>query len=314
MVYVGLQAQIRRNNFYSGLILLLFPIVIIGLTWLFFFLKVQFIDSGEYYSTREISRDFLRFIPWVFAVVTVWFFAAWLFHTSIIEKATASIPLERKDNMRVFNLTENLCISRGMTTPKIYIIQDNSLNAFAFGINKNTYSISLSKGMIDKLNDQELEAVIAHELTHIRNRDVRLLIISIIFVGIFTFVAQASFRMLRHNRKGKKGGGIILIFLAVGILGLICSILMRFGLSRKREYLADAGAVELTKNPLALASALKKISSDSRIEAIERKDIAQLCIENPHEKEGSMGIGGIYDSVFSTHPPIQERIRLLEQF
>ena len=168
--------------------------------------------------------------------------------------------------------------------------------------------------MIDKLNDQELEAVIAHELTHIRNRDVRLLIISIIFVGIFTFVAQASFRMLRHNRKGKKGGGIILIFLAVGILGLICSTLMRFGLSRKREYLADAGAVELTKNPLALASALKKISSDSRIEAIERKDIAQLCIENPHEKEDSMGIGGIYDTIFSTHPPIQERIRLLEQF
>lgn len=234
----------------------------------------------------------------------------------MINAATDSKPLERSENKRVYNLVENLCISTGMTTPKINIIDDDSLNAFASGIDQRTFSISLSKGIIEKLNDEELEAVIAHELTHIRNRDVRLLIVSIIFVGIFAFISQAIFRTLQFGGGGRSkkdsGGWAIFIALILALIGLLISSLLRFALSRKREYLADAGSAELTHRPLALASALRKISVDPTIEAVKRKDIAQMFIENPQapEKKGSFSLG----SLFATHPPIDKRIQILEQF
>jgi heat shock protein HtpX len=202
-----------------------------------------------------------------------------------------------------------------MTTPKINIINDDSLNAFASGIGTKTFTISLSKGIIEKLNDEELEAVIAHELTHIRNRDVRILIISIIFVGIFAFISQAIFRGIQFGGlgRGKKSGGAgIIIALILALVGLLISSLFRFSLSRKREYLADAGSAEITHRPLALASALRKISVDPTIEAVKRKDIAQMFIENPQveEKKSSFSL----NSLFATHPPISKRIQLLEQF
>jgi heat shock protein HtpX len=234
----------------------------------------------------------------------------------MIDKATSSKPLERKENKRIYNLVENLCISTGMSMPKVNIIEDDSLNAFASGINPKTYSISLSRGIMNKLDDHELEAVIAHELTHIRNRDVRLLIISIVFVGIFAFLAEALFRSLRFGSlgRGKKGSGgaAIIIALLLALVGYLVASLFRFALSRKREYLADAGSAELTRNPLALASALRKISADSTIEAVQRKDVAQMFIENPQAelKNSSASIG----SLFATHPPIAKRIEILEQF
>jgi heat shock protein HtpX len=233
----------------------------------------------------------------------------------MINSATDSKPLARNDNKRVYNLVENLCIATGMTTPKINIINDDSLNAFASGIGTKTFTISLSKGIIEKLNDEELEAVIAHELTHIRNRDVRILIISIIFVGIFAFISQAIFRGIQFGGlgRGKKSGGAgIIIALILALVGLLISSLFRFSLSRKREYLADAGSAEITHRPLALASALRKISVDPTIEAVKRKDIAQMFIENPQveEKKSSFSL----NSLFATHPPIDKRIQLLEQF
>ncbi len=129
----------------------------------------------------------------------------------MINTATGSKPLERKENKSIYNLVENLCISTGLKMPKVNIIEDDSLNAFASGINSNNYTVSLSRGIINKLDDQELEAVIAHELTHIRNRDVRLLIISIIFVGIFAFISETVFRSIRLGglSRGKKGSGAV---------------------------------------------------------------------------------------------------------
>jgi len=214
MKYFGLQGQIRRNNTNSVLLLLMFPVVFFALTWLFFFfMSVSTKDSGM--SIPDINRSFLTTIPWITTGVIIWFIIAWFSHTAIINNATNSKPLERKENKRVYNLVENLCISTGMPTPAINIIEDDSLNAFASGINTKTYAISLSRGIIDKLGDDELEAVIAHELTHIRNRDVRLLIISIVFVGIFAFLTQMLFRSLRFGRigRGKKQGAGILIAL-----------------------------------------------------------------------------------------------------
>lgn len=313
MKYFGLQSQIRKNNTNSILLLLMFPVVFFGLTWLFFFF-ISIKSENEQMTLVDVNRSFLLTVPWITIGVSLWFIIAWFSHSAIINAATNSKPLERKENKRVYNLVENLCISSGMPMPKVNIIEDSSLNAFASGINPKTYSVSLSRGIIDKLNDDELEAVIAHELTHIRNRDVRLLIISVVFVGIFGFLTEMLFRSLRFGRIGrdKKSGGAIIIALLLAIVGYFLATLFRFALSRKREFLADAGSAELTRRPLSLASALRKISTDPVIEAVQRKDIAQMFIENPgvSDRKNKFSITGL----FSTHPPIEKRIQLLEQF
>ena len=310
MQYVGLDKQIRKNNFNSTLLLIAFPALLLGMFYLFFYFIV---DKGQ-----DPNEIFLQVMPFVLAGVGIWFLIAWAGHSAFIRMATGSKPLDRTENKRVYNLVENLCISQGMRMPKVYIIEDDSLNAFASGISERSYSVSLSRGMINKLDDDELEGVIAHELTHIKNRDVRLLIISIIFVGIFAFLAEVAFRSLRHVGSGKKSskdskgsGAIILIAIVITAIAYFVSILLRFGISRKREYLADAGSAEMTKKPYALANALRKISGDPLIEAVESRDVAQLFIDNP---KPSAHKSASWDNMFATHPPIEKRIELLEQF
>ena len=315
MKYIGIQTQKRRNNFRSLLLLLLFPGLVVGLTWLFCLLSAYFIFSMQDFS----DGMFISIIPYVLGGIAVWFLFAYLYNTQIICRATDSHPLERKENKRVYNLVENLCMSQGMKMPRINVINDNSLNAFASGINNRTYTVTLSTGIIRKLNDDELEGVIAHELSNIRNRDVRLLIVSIIFVGIFAMLAQICLRAIIHaprsqSRKNSGGAAILLLLLAVAVaaIGYVFSLLMRFAISRKREYLADAGAAEMTRKPYALANALRKISADPDIEAVTREDVAQLFIEHPGRQAKSMlsGLSGLFD----THPPIRKRIEVLEQF
>lgn len=149
-------------------------------------------------SILELANPlFINALPYTMGVVLIWFLIAFWANTSIIKAATGAKPLDRRENKRVYNLVENLCMANGMKAPKINIIDDDSLNAFASGINDRTYTVTLSKGIIQKLNDEELEAVIAHELTHIRNRDVRLLIVSIVFVGIFSMLTQILSILLR---------------------------------------------------------------------------------------------------------------------
>ncbi|MDZ4795530.1 MAG: M48 family metallopeptidase [Bacteroidota bacterium] len=310
MQYVGLDKQIRKNNFNSVLLLIAFPALLLGMGYaLAYFLKDQ--------HQMDPNELFLQSLPVVLGAVGVWFLIAWFGHSAFIRMATGSKTLDRVENKRVYNLVENICISQGMTMPKVYIIEDDSLNAFASGINARSYSVSLSRGIINKLDDDELEGVIAHEITHIKNRDVRLLIVSIIFVGIFAFLAEVAFRSLRHIGSGKKSkdskgsGAIILIAIVITAVAYFISILLRFGISRKREFLADAGAAEITKKPYALANALRKISGDPLIEAVESRDVAQLFIDNP---KPSAHKSASWDNMFATHPPIEKRIELLEQF
>lgn len=303
MQYVGLIHQIRRNNRYSILLLITFPALLLGMFYIFFF----FADKQ---NIKAANTHFIQSSPFVLIGVGIWFLIAWLGHAKMIQMATGSKPLERMDNKRVYNLVENLCIQQGMPTPAIYVIEDDSLNAFATGLGAKSFSISLSRGIIDKLTDEELEGVIAHELTHIRNRDTRLLIISIIFVGIFSFLAEMALRSLRFAGGRKKDGGyIILIAIAVTAVCYFISLFLRFGISRSREYLADAGSAEMTKKPYALASALKKVDGDPLIEAVSRSDVAQMFIENPQTEKKSF-----FSGLFDTHPPIAKRIELLEQF
>jgi len=310
MSFVGLQSQIWKNNARSVMLLVLFPLVIFTLVFIFWLIYSAYQPEAGI----DPVNGFLRTIPWVVAGVMLWFTIAWSSHTSMINRATGSRPLERKENKRVYNMVENLAIAAGMKrVPKINVIEDDSLNAFASGINEKTYTISLSRGIINKLDDDELESVIAHELTHIRNKDVRLLIISVIFVGIFAFATQALLRGTMYggvgrSRNNKNGLAIVLIIILAAI-GWLMTTLFRFALSRKREYLADAGSAELTRKPYALASALRKVSGDPRIEAVTRKDVAQMFIENP----GIRKKGASFSTLFATHPPIQDRIKVLEQ-
>ena len=291
MQYVGIQTQQSRNNRRSVLLLFLFPCLVAALLYLACYLLAA-MGHGESMevSILELANPlFINALPYTMGVVLIWFLIAFWANTSIIKAATGAKPLDRRENKRVYNLVENLCMANGMKTPKINI-----------------------------MNDEELEAVIAHELTHIRNRDVRLLIVSIVFVGIFSMLTQITFYTITHARirsNGKNGGGailIILIALVIAAVGYFFASLMRFAISRKREYMADAGSAEMTKNPLALASALRKISDDPDIEAVKRGDVAQLFIQNPGDQSKSAlsGLSGL----FATHPPIEKRISILEQF
>ena len=203
--------------------------------------------------------------------------------------------------------------------PKVHIIKDPALNAFASGVSSRSYTVTLTSGIIDELDDEELKAVIAHELTHIRNRDVRVLIISIVFVGIFAMLAQVAVRAFfssagrSRNSKNNAAGTMIvlLLVLALAAIGYAISMSMRFAISRNREYMADAGAANLIKDPLPLASALRKISENSTLRKKQNESVAQLFIEHQPPKKG---LKAAFSSVFATHPPIEKRIAMLEQF
>jgi len=317
MKYVGILRQQSSNNAKSILLLIMFPALLLGLTWIFCALvypRLPGYDPDGFYimASREA---FASYAPIVVGATAIWFLIAYSLHSWMIANATNAKPLERRENKRVYNLVENLCMTQGMTMPKINVIEEPSLNAFASGINKQSYTVTLTRGIIDRLDDDELEGVIAHELMHIRNRDVRLLIFSIIFVGIFTFIAQAAMRSLWYapsrsrNSKNDKGTiVIVLIVIVLAAIGYFFSLLLRFAISRKREFIADAGAAEMTKNPRALASALREISGNPKVSSVTRKDIAQLFIEHPLSNKGG------FSTLFATHPPIQTRIEILEQF
>jgi len=341
MKYVGMQTQIRRNNAMSVFLLLMFPVIILGTIWVFLALLNYF--GNGYYDTygnvvheldlQTVNAYFLETIPWVILAVAIWFGIAYFANTKMIAAATGAKPLERKDNTRIYNIVENLCLACGMDMPKINIVDDPQLNAFASGINKDSYTVTLTTGIIDKLTDDELAGVVGHELTHIRNRDTRLLITSIIFVGIVSTVMTLVVRTLYNisyygggsiqvggrdsegNSQGNSGLSIILVL----FIGLICcaiayffTLITRFAISRKREYMADAGGAELCGNPLALASALRKIAADPGLDNVNREDVAQLFIMRPDEM--ASGILSFMNSLFSTHPDPEKRIAILEQF
>jgi heat shock protein HtpX len=298
--YIGLHQQIRSNNLRSTIILACFPLLILIAVYAFFFFTMGGNDHVD-----VINNTFIKTIPFVVGGVVIWFLIAYFANASMIQMATQARPLERKENMKIYNMTENLCMSVGMKMPQLYIIDSSALNAFASGINEKSFAVTLTSGIINHLNDEELEGVIAHELTHIRNKDVRLLIITIIFVGIFSFLVQILFRSMLYGggrRRDKDDNKLILVALVISAVAYALTILFKFALSRRREYLADAGAVELTRNSKAMASALRKISGNSEVEEIKSDDVKQLFIEHKSLNE-----------LFSTHPPIEKRIAVLEQ-
>ena len=332
MKYVGMQTQIRRNNRLSVLLLLFFPVIILGMVWVFLAL-LNYFGNGYYNQYGELVHSldvetvnyyFVTTIPWVILGVAVWFGIAYFMNASMVRRATGARPLTRKENPRIYNIVENLCMTCGMDMPQINVVDDPQLNAFASGIDKGSYTVTVTTGLTELLTDEELSGVIGHELTHIRNRDTRLLITSIIFVGIISTVMSLTVRMMNNmilfggsSRRDGKGNGLSVI--VIMLIGLICcavayvfTLLTRFAISRKREYMADAGGAELCGNPLALASALRKISDNPGLTDVNRDDVAQLFIVHPQGL--TQGFMHFFSSLFSTHPDTAKRIEILEQF
>ena len=334
MKYVGIQTQIKRNNMMSILLLLMFPIIILGMIWVFlallnYFGNGYYNDYGELVhqlSIDEVNYYFVTSIPWVILGVVIWFCIAYFSNTSMIRNAVGAHSVTRKENPRLYNIVENLCMVCNMEMPQINIVNDPGLNAFASGIDNKSYTVTVTTGLMDLLNDQELAGVLGHELTHIRNRDTRLLITSIIFVGIISTVMSLVLRMMnnvmvfgRYRANDRDGRGSGLSFMLILVVGIICTfiayiftLITRFAISRKREYMADAGGAELCGDPLALASALRKISGNPGLGSTNREDVAQLFIIHP--KELASGFLSFMNSLFSTHPDTEKRIAILEQF
>lgn len=334
MKYVGLQTQITRNNQLSVLLLIAFPCILLAMLWVFL-AALNYFGNGTYDQYGEVQHfmepeivnmSFTQTAPWLVGGVGVWFTIAYFCNTSMVKRATGAHSLLRKDNPRVYNIVENLTMVCGMDMPKINIIDDPQLNAFASGIDKNSYTVTVTTGLLDFLDDEELAGVIGHELTHIRNRDTRLLITSIVFVGILATLSSLVWNMFQRNllwgslsnrsRNGKNNGlGIVAI---LGIAAVICfvgyffTMITRFAISRKREYMADAGGAELCGNPLALASALRKISGNPGLQNVKRDDVAQLFIIHP--QSFAEGLSSFFSGLFATHPETAKRIAILEQF
>lgn len=334
MRYVGMQTQIQRNNMLSIFLLLMFPTIILGIVWVFLAVLNYFGNGypdeyGEmvyHLDVSTVNYYFITTIPWVVVGVLIWFVIAYFGNVSMVQRATGARPVTRKENPRLYNIVENLCMTCNMDMPKINVVDDRQLNAFASGIDAKSYTVTVTTGLMDILDDDELAGVLGHELTHIRNHDTKLLITSIIFVGIISTIMSLVVRITyqvfwsgggRRRGNSKDGGGLsILVILLIGVVccavAYIFTLLTRFAISRKREYMADAGGAELCGNPLALASALRKISQNPGLDNVKRADVAQLFIIRPDEMK--QGLMNFMNSLFSTHPDVEKRIAILEQF
>src|SRR5438093_517742 len=326
MAAYGLYTHIASNKFRSmlllaGLFLLIYVLVFAGALVAEVLMRSD--KSVDYYLMRA-SRDLIAAFPYATGAAALWIVIAYFFHQNMIDAVTGGESVTRQQQPRLYNLLENLCISRGIPMPKLKIMDSPALNAFAAGLNRRQYSVTVTTGLLQALNDQEIEAVLGHELTHIRNGDVQLMVVAVIIAGVVGFFGELFFRMFTNlswnssggsssssssssDRDSKGGGGaIIAIIIAVALILLawLLSQVVKLALSRSRELLADAGSVELTKNPDAMITALRKIENRGELPGATSA-VMELCVDNPRE--------GFAD-LFATHPSVDSRVKALVQF
>ncbi len=338
MAAYGLYTHIAANKTRSmvllaGLFLLVYVIVYAGA------LIIEVLNNGDAtfnYYLRAALTDVIRTLPWSTGAAILWIVIAYFFHQKMIDVVTGGESVTRKEQPRLYNLLENLCISRGIPMPKLKIMESDALNAFATGLNQRQYAVTVTTGLLNNLNDQEIEAVLGHELTHIRNGDVQMMVIAVIIAGVVGFFAELLFRGFSNfgyygggwggggssssssassdsggssDSGDKKGGGgaailIVIVAIVLIILAWALSQFVKLALSRSRELLADAGSVELTKNPDAMISALRKIENRGELPGATSA-VMELCVDNPRE--------GFAD-LFATHPSVESRVQALVKY
>lgn len=318
----GLQTSIWNNNLRSMLLLAAYPFILAGVMWLIAAAYGYFAGaavtqaSGGYQITAQNAIAYgwaviLEYWPLILTGVSLWFLIAYLFQGRMIRSLSHSHPVTRKEEPELYNLLENLCIAQGMTMPRLEIIETHARNAFASGVNNATYCVTVTRGLMQSLSKDELEGVVAHELAHIINRDVRLLMVCVVFTGMLGIAAQLIWSNLRYalyvprGKDNRNGGGFVLL-IVIGIIlwiGYLASMLARFAISRRREYMADAGAVQMTRNPDAMMRALMRIAGMADIPKMP-DDVRAMCFENRHPFLG----------LFTTHPPIATRIQAIADY
>ncbi len=288
-----LYTQVDKNVRNTYILMTVFLIFIIAAGWVF----SQAMESSA--------------ILW-FAVIfsTLMSVGSYWFSDKIVLAMSNAHLVEFESNKELYRLVENLCITAGLPLPKIYIINDTAPNAFATGRDKDHAVIAVTSGLLQKLNRSELEGVIAHELSHIGNRDILLSTVVVVLVGVVALLADYFRRWSflgggRRNRdEGRAGGYIMIIALLLSILAPIFAMLIQLAISRKREFLADASGALLTRYPEGLANALRKISADQEPLEVANRATAHLYIANPFK-------GKNVSKLFMTHPPVEERIAAL---
>ncbi|OSI31255.1 M48 family metallopeptidase [Bradyrhizobium canariense] len=333
MAAYGLYTHIASNKFRSmlllaGLFALVYVLVYAGA------LIAEVVINGDETVLHYLRRAFYDLkvaAPVATVVAATWIVIAYFFHQSMIDAVTGGHDVTRQEQPRLYNLLENLCISRGITMPKLKIMESPALNAFATGLNPRQYSVTVTTGLLNALDDQEIEAVLGHELTHIKNGDVQLMVVAVIIAGVVGFFGELFFRLFTNfswssgsggswssgssssrssssssDSKSSGAGAVIVIIIAVVLIVLawLLSQVVKLALSRSREYLADAGSVELTKNPDAMISALRKIENRGELPGATSA-VMELCVDNPRE--------GFAD-LFATHPSVQSRVDALVKF
>ncbi|MDA9468437.1 M48 family metallopeptidase [Bradyrhizobium sp. CCBAU 53415] len=333
MAAYGLYTHIASNKFRSmlllaGLFMLVYVLVYAGA------LVAEVVIDGNgtvaFYLSRAFA-DLLKAAPFATIAAALWIVIAYFFHQSMIDAVTGGHDVTRQEQPRLYNLLENLCISRGITMPKLKIMESPALNAFATGLNPRQYSITVTTGLLAALNDKEIEAVLGHELTHIKNGDVQLMVVAVIIAGVVGFFGELFFRLFTNfnwssgsggswssgssssrssssssDSKNSGGGAVIVIIIAIVLIVVawLLSQVVKLALSRSREFLADAGSVELTKDPDAMISALRKIEGRGELPGATSA-VMELCVDNPRE--------GFAD-LFATHPSVQARVDALVKF
>jgi len=290
--------------------------VIVAIFVAFVFVATYFLTKAlGYYMGYEPGG--LGYLGLALIISGVSSFFSYYYSDKIVLGISGARPAIRTRDFNFFTVAENIAIGDGLPKPKLYVIDDTSPNAFATGRNPEHAAICVTTGLLSKLDRTELEGVVAHEMTHIKNYDTRLMSVVSVMVGLIALLGDWFTRSMfwgrrRDDREGNAGSIILVIGILFAILSPIIGTLIQLAISRRREYMADAGSVEITRQPQGLISALEKISSDPFPLRSANRATAHLFISNPFKNNKQKGTGFL-TNLFNTHPPVSERIKLLQE-
>jgi len=278
-------------------------------TWIIMFLFVVFITTLVYVFSKALGIGNLTLVGIALIISGIMSIGSYYYSDKLVLATSGARQIKKADYPNYYRTVENLCIAAGLPTPRVYVIDDPSPNAFATGRDPKHAVVCATTGILSVMNETELEGVIAHELSHIKNFDIRLMGVVAILVGFIAIISDFFIRITFFSNNRDRGNGIFLVIgLIFAILSPIVAILIQLAVSRKREYLADASGALLTRYPEGLASALEKLKKDKTPPRFASNATAHLYIENPFENKK---VKNFFTSLFNTHPPLEERIRIL---